>query len=188
MSTDAATRLVTADELAEISSAGQRCELIRGEVVYMSPAFSTHGRVAMRLGTRLSYFIEGQGLGTTFAAETGFLIGRDPDTVRAPDAAFVSTELLERVGPAEKFFPAAPTLAVEVASPNDSAKEVDAKARMWIAAGSEQAWVALPSRKTVTIYDKSGGVRILGENETLDGGDMLPGFELSVSEVFSGIV
>ena len=123
----------TADQLFEAPDLG-RCELLRGELVMMSPAGSKHGVIALRIGGLLMDFVEPRGLGVVFGAETGFCIASNPDTVRAPDVAFVRRERIGG-GLPEGFFPGAPDLAVEVLSPNDRASEVLAKVRDWLAAG-----------------------------------------------------
>ena len=105
---------MTADELLAMPSDGYRYELIRGELRQMSPAGSQHGKIAARIGRRLGQFVEENSLGETYAAETGFIIDTAPDTVRAPDASFVSQKRVEAVGETEKIFPGPPDLAIEV--------------------------------------------------------------------------
>src|SRR5947209_12887002 len=85
------TRL-TAEEFFAMSFPDERTELVRGEVIRMSPAGGEHGDVAMNIGGLLWAYVRPNRLGRVAAAETGFLIARDPDTVRAPDAAFISNE------------------------------------------------------------------------------------------------
>lgn len=110
---------VTAEELLEIPDDGLRRELIRGEVRTMAPEGNVHGRITMNVSTSLDQNVRANGLGVVFAAETGFKISTNPDTVRAPDAAFVRQERVEAVGEAEGYWPGAPELALEVVSPND---------------------------------------------------------------------
>jgi Uma2 family endonuclease len=98
-------------------------------------------------------------LGRTYAAETGFVISRNPDTVLAPDAAFVNRERVEVVGQTGGYFPGAPDLAVEVLSPNDTHTEVTEKALAWLDAGSRLVLVADPQRRAVTVADRPRGYR-----------------------------
>src|SRR6185503_12857780 len=118
---------VTADQLLEMPDDGLRRELVRGEVRVMTPAGSQHGRIAAQILVRLSVYVAERGLGTVYAAETGFKLASDPDTVRGPDVAFVTRERAEAVGDTEKYWPGAPDLVVEVLSPDDRYHEVDEK-------------------------------------------------------------
>ena len=151
----------------------------------LSPAGSEHGRIVARFTVRLGMFVEQHLVGTVFGAETGFRIGHDPDTVRAPDVAFVTAG---RIGGklARGFFPGAPDLAVEVLPPDDRAGEVLAKVQDWLDAGCLAVWVADPRTRTVTVYRSRTEIVVLGESETLSGGDLLPDFSLPVSELFQG--
>ncbi|MEM7315631.1 MAG: Uma2 family endonuclease, partial [Planctomycetota bacterium] len=131
------THISTAEQLATLPSDGNRYELIEGILYMMSPAGSDHGRVAMTIGALLYQHVKSHRLGETFAAETGFRISSDPDTVRAPDAAFVSQARLDASPPdGTSYLPLAPDLVVEVISPNDVFAEVERKASQWLAAGS----------------------------------------------------
>lgn len=184
--TTAAPLLVTADELAT-EYRQQRCELVEGKVRLMSPAGFGHGTLAARIATALSYCVERQSLGAVVGAETGFRIDRDPDTVLAPDAAFIKQARIEEIGFTESFFPEAPALAVEVTSPGDTAEEVDDKSRRWLAAGCEMVWVVYPRGRSVTVYKSLDDVRILTGDAALDGGELLPGFSYPLAELFAGL-
>jgi len=179
-----AARITTADELLRMPDDGFRYDLVEGELHKMTPAGSEHGAIAQSLGWRLGKFVEDHGLGQVFAAETGFLIGRDPDTVRAPDVAFARKEQVERCGLPSTFFPEAPALVVEVVSPDDTAEKVDAKIRNWLSAGSELAWVVYPGGRTVTVYRSLDEIRVLTEQDQLDGENVVPGFQRRVADIF----
>jgi Uma2 family endonuclease len=174
--------ITSAEQLFAAGNLG-RCELVRGELIMMSPAGASHGRIVLNLSTPLDMFVRQHSLGMVFAAETGFRIGQNPDTVRAPDVAFVSAE---RSGGelAPGFFPGPPDLAVEVLSPEDRAGEVLAKVQDWLAAGCRAVWVVDPRTQTVTVYRGPHDIAVLGRTETLDGGGLLPGFSLPVSQMF----
>jgi Uma2 family endonuclease len=120
-----ASHTTTADELLKLPRGKVRYELVKGELQSMSPAGSEHGAVTLRLSTLLDQFVTDRGLGLAFGAETGFLIHRDPDTVRAPDLAFVGQERIPPESPPQGFWPGAPDLAVEVVSPGDVVREID---------------------------------------------------------------
>ncbi len=177
-------RPVTAEELLRTPDDGLRRELVRGEVRTMAPAGSVHGRIAMNLAWSLADHVKSRSLGVVFAAETGFKISSDPDTVRAPDAAFVRRERVEAVGDTEGYWPGAPDLAVEVASPNDRFAEVEEKVAGWLSAGTGMVFVANPHGKTVTVRRSEREAVILSEGETVEGGEVVPGWTLPVADVF----
>lgn len=185
-SADVRTTPMTAHELALLSPE-QPCELVRGELRMMSPSKGPHGVVAGKVFGLLYPHVASGRLGEMFAAETGFLIERDPDTVRAPDVAFVRQARIDVIGVPDAYFPEAPTLAVEVVSPNDQAERVHEKARMWIEAGCEAVWLVWPEDRSVTDYRSLDNIRVLKESETLTGGDAVPGFSVRVGDLFVGL-
>lgn len=184
------TRLITADELLVMppyDENGHQCrfELIRGELKVMSLTKPLHGVICARLAAALINFVEANDLGMAFGAETGFVVERDPDSVLGADAAFVSHERLATVENLEKFFPFAPDLAVEVLSPGNTVREINEKVAMYFAAGSQAVWVFNPKKRTTAVYTSPTDVRILSEQDTLDGGEVLPGFTLELSKLFA---
>ncbi|HEY2253633.1 MAG TPA: Uma2 family endonuclease [Planctomycetaceae bacterium] len=178
-------RVMTADELLQLPRGRFRYELIKGELLTMSPAGSAHGAITQRLSTLLDQYVTANGLGLVFGAETGFLIATRPDTVLAPDIAFVSARRIPATGLPEGFWPGAPDLAVEVVSPGDSTREVDEKVAAWLTAGSEMVWVVRGRPKTVTVHHVGGKPEVLGVNDVLEGGSTLPGFRCRVADIFS---
>jgi len=127
------TSAMTAEQLFAIPDDGQghRHELIEGVKRMLSPAGGQHGMIAARILRKLGNYVEEHRLGAVFAAETGFLISRDPDTVRAPDAAFVRQERLDEAGTVAGYCPGAPDLAIEVLSPSDTYTLVESKSLGW---------------------------------------------------------
>ena len=121
----------------------------------------------------------------TCGAETGFLVERDPDTVRGPDVGFVRAERLLNIANPEKHLPFAPDFAVEVRSPSDQEDEVAEKAQMWLKAGSLLVWVADPERRTITVHRPDAEPVTLCENDEIDGGDVIPGFRCRVADFFA---
>lgn len=185
MSTTATAKIMTADELLRLPSGEFRYELLDGILHTMSPAGFNHGVFANLIGYFLTDFVRKHRLGIVLGAETGYILRRNPDTVRAPDASFVSTATLNRVGrPSRGFFVGAPDLAVEVLSPDDRPAYVDEKTRDWFAAGTQAVWNIDPKLKTVTIYCAADGYRVLTEQDTVDGSPVLPGFPCPVKEIF----
>jgi Uma2 family endonuclease len=178
-------RPVTAEELLRTPDDGLRRELVHGEVRVMTPAGHRHGRVAMGIGSRLDQHVRENGLGAVYAAETGFKIASHPDTVRAPDVAFVRRERVEEVGDAEGFWPGAPDLAVEVVSPDDSYGEVEEKVFDWLSAGCRMVVVVNPRKRTATVYRSRSDIVVLTEDESLDGGEVVPGWRIPVRQIFA---
>jgi Uma2 family endonuclease len=190
--TTTTTHPVTADELLtmpERDEQGNYCplELVRGEVKRMSPAGGTHGLLCARLAARLTVFAEDNQLGDVFGAETGFIVERDPDSVLGADASFVSRERMATVANVNEFLPFAPDLAVEVLSPSNTVSEMDEKIALYFAAGSRMVWIVNAKRRTVSVYTSPFEVRILREGDTLEGGDVLPGFSYELSKLFAAL-
>ncbi len=175
---------ITADELLKMPRGKLRYELIRGRLLTMSPAGSEHGVVTMRLSLIIGQFIAAQNLGVVFGAETGFVLEHDPDTVRAPDIAFLRLNQIPDGGIPQGYWPGAPDLAVEVVSPNDTVRGVEEKAAAWIQFGARGVWIVNPRSKTVTVYDSDRASRVIGGGDVLDGGEILPGFHCLIADIF----
>ncbi|MHB8970056.1 MAG: Uma2 family endonuclease [Pirellulaceae bacterium] len=176
--------LMTAEQLAEVSQDGKCCELVQGELRMMSPAGNEHGRITVRLTWRIAQHVEREKLGVVFAAETGFLLHSDPDTVRAPDLAFVTKARQEQTGQVEGYWPGAPDLAVEVVSPNDSFSGMEEKALAWLAAGACVVWIVDPRQKHVTVYRDRDDIVVLEADAALAEPVLLPGWQVRVGEIF----
>jgi Uma2 family endonuclease len=173
---------LTAEELLAVRVPNKRVELVRGALVVREPAGYTHGRVAMNLAIRLGAFLEGTGLGQLVAAETGFTLTRRPDTVRAPDLAFIRRARLP--DPEPTGFPdLAPDLVVEVRSAGDRPGELLAKVADWLTAGTRLVWVVDPARREVRVYRGDGTESVLSAADALDGEDVVPGFTCSLTAV-----
>ena len=168
-----------------MSGGDMRYELVKGELYEMPPAGASHGSVAMQIGALLSVHVNAHRLGWTFAAETGFVLGRNPDTVRAPDASFVGRDRLPAGELTAGFLELAPDLAVEVVSPGDREREVRDKVKSWLGAGTRTVWVLYPATHRVTVCQAARGVVTLSSEDTLDGGDVVPGFSCVVGDLFS---
>src|SRR5213078_1972868 len=159
--------LMTADELLRTHVPDKRSELVRGVLVVREPAGSRHGLVTMNLGAELAVYAKQTGAGGVYAAETGFKLASNPDTVRAPDIAFVTRERLPP--PATTGYPAlAPDLAVEVLSPGDRPGEVLARVADWLSAGTRLVWVVDPERRLARDYRHDGSEAIVTAEGALD--------------------
>lgn len=175
---------LTAGELERLSLPDKQVELVRGRLVVREPPGTWHGRIAARLGARVSAHAERLGLGEVFGQDTGFKIHADPDTVRAPDLAFVRrdrVDQIERRGYAEL----APDLVAEILSHDDRPAEVLAKIADWLDAGVRLVWVIDPERSEARVYRSDGTLAVLGTAEALDGEDVLPGFACRLPEILT---
>jgi Uma2 family endonuclease len=178
------TTLLTADDLLAMPDDGYRYELDKGKLVRLPMSSNESSDVAGGILSALRVYAYPRKLGRVTGADGAYILRRDPYTVRIPDVAFV---LADRMPPREKrrrFLELAPDLAVEVVSPTDSANDVHEKVLQYLDVGVQLVWVVHPIRRTVTVYTKDRIAHVLDENDTLDGGDVLPGFALPVSEVF----
>jgi Uma2 family endonuclease len=149
----------------------------------MSPAGSRHGRIAARLLVRITNHVEQHRLGETYAAQTGFLIQRSPDTVRAPDVAFVASNRLIDYADHVGYLPLAPDLVAEVMSPGDSSSEVETKVQAWLDAGVKVVLVVDPLSSTVRVH-RNNQVQV-HSGGLVDLGDVLSELELDVAELFA---
>jgi Uma2 family endonuclease len=174
---------VSAEELLSMPDDGFRYELVRGELRQMPPAGGEHGLVAVDAATSLNQYVKAHNLGRVFAAETGFKLASSPDTVRAPDVAFVRRERFEQVGVTQGYWPGAPDLALEVISPNDTYTEVFEKVSAWLNAGTRLVLVADPRKRAVAVYRSLSDFDILTEGE-VDGGEVVPGWHMPLQDIF----
>ena len=176
--------LLTANDLWKLVADGSRYELSKGELLPMTPVGWRHGKIVIRFGRMLDQYVEEKGLGAV-GTEVGFRLTRDPDTVRAPDIAFVAQNRLPKGAAVEKFVEFAPDLAVEVLSPEDTVSEIQKKVEEYLAAGVPLVWVVDPANQKVTVYRSLQDIKILSADQQLDGGDILPGFCLKIAQIFA---
>ena len=189
MTTLVAERLMTAEEFAEtIDPPGLTSELVCGKVVYMPPAKTNHGYYGTQVGYFLSTFFRPLGLGIS-TGEGGYILSRNPDSVRAPDAAFLSADRVPADWPeTEGYIEGAPSLAVEVVSPRNTRTDIALKVAQYLAAGSERVWEVRPRQRTVTVHRRGAPARTAGVGETLtsdDAGFTIDGFLLPVADIFA---
>jgi Uma2 family endonuclease len=179
-----AGRLLTAEEFWALPDVpGKRFELVRGEPVEVPAAGGKQGLIVGGLCYLLDAFVSPRRLGYVFGDGVGYILARDPDLVRIPNASFVARERVPADGIPEGFWPFAPDLAVEIVSPTDRAEELQGKVREYLAAGARLVWVIWPRLRLVTVHEADGGYRQLGPDDELDGGDLLPGFRVRVADL-----
>ncbi len=176
------TRTYTADELQRLRLPGKRLELVRGLLIVREPAGYRHGYVAAELGHRLAVHVKADDLGQVLAAETGFKLAAQPDTVRAPDVAFISRERTPEPQPTG-YAELAPDLVVEVLSPDDRPGAVLAKVGDWLEAGTRLVWVVDPERRRVRVYRADGSESVVTVGGILDGEDVVPGFTCPLDSI-----
>ena len=177
-------QITTAGELERMPDDGCRYELVRGELRKMPPAGDEHGDIAGTLSGFLLMHVRPNKLGKVYAAETGFKLATDPDTVRAPNVAFIRQERIDAMGRIRGFRSGAPDLVAEIISPNDVYAEVEEKVADWLDAGVRMVVVVNPRQRTVTVYRSRSDILVLREGDVLKGGDVVPGWALRVGELF----
>jgi Uma2 family endonuclease len=177
-------RVVTADELMRMPDDGYSYELVQGRLIRMPKPGALHGIIGTRLFSALIRVVEEHDLGAVFPQDTGFKLTANPDTVRAPDLAFVTRDRVASVGFPEGFWPGAPDLAVEVRSPHDSLRELAAKAGDYLSHGSRLVWLIDPRRQEVTVFRPGHEPVTLVRADTLSGSDVVPDFQLPVVRLF----
>jgi Uma2 family endonuclease len=176
------TELLTAEGLLAIDIPGKSTELVRGYLIVREPPSTYHGVVSMRLGSMVQEFVRKNDLGVVCGQDTGFKIRSNPDTVRAPDVAFVAKHRAPSI-PRRGYAALAPDLVAEVVSPDDRPGELLAKVGDWLEAGVRLVWVIDPPRGEAHVHRPDGSISVLIDEETLDGEDVLPGFHCTVSEL-----
>ncbi|PDW04469.1 Uma2 family endonuclease [Candidatus Viridilinea mediisalina] len=177
------TELLTAEGFAALPASELRQELVFGEVVETMPPGRKHGRIALKIGKLIDNWAEA-GLGGESGVEAGFILARDPDLVRSPDAYYVRAERLPAGGDDEGFWHIPPDLAVEVVSPSDSAEDLRQKVQEYLKAGTPLVWVVYPRTREVVAHTPDGLARSFGAEDTLSHAQVLPGFSLVVKELF----
>lgn len=174
-------RITVADLLA-MPDDGKRHELVAGELIELPPPILEHGETQANVGRILGNFVLPRKLGKVFT-EAGFLIASDPDSVRAPDVAFISARRIA-AGRLPAYFAGAPDIAVEIVSPSSSEPEALARALMWLDAGSAIVWMLYPDSRSAKVYRPGRNVAILGADGVLDAAPVLEGFSARVADLF----
>lgn len=128
-------------------------------------------------------YAEAHKLGIVGGADWDFKLGTNPDTVRAPDAAFVRADRVPPDGLPPGFWPGAPDLAVEVVSASNTFAEMLEKSQQYLDAGTRLVWLVEPVPRRVTVFQLGERPRFLAADDVLDGGNVLPGFRLLLSEI-----
>lgn len=176
-------RLVTAEDLEKRPDDDCRYELVEGRVVRMSPVGGVHAGVTAALLVRLTQHCKPRHLGAV-VTELGFTLAIDPDTVRAPDVAFIRRERIPATGLPKGFWQGPPDLAVEVLSPGDRLSDVRDKAEEYLRWGARIVLVLDPDERTVTACRRAAPPITLRGDEVVDLDDVVPGFRCGAREIF----
>ncbi len=160
-----------------------RCELINGEIIHLAPAGAEHGFIGNQVAYLLTDHVRKHRLGRVYTAETGFIIARNPDTIRAPDAAFVRADRLP-AEPRRGYFDGPPDLAVEIVSPHDTLSEINRKVEQWLEAGVVSVWVVDPPNRLMQVYRKNQPALLYRDGDQLTDEPTLPNLVLSITDVF----
>ncbi len=183
-------RLMTAEELWDMPDIpGKQLELVRGELIEVPTPGAIHNVIADVIADVIRHFLRvfvtERRLGIVFGDNMGYVLQRGPDTVRVPDVSFVAWERVPETGIPEGSWLIPPDLAVEVVSPNDHANDMYDKAREYVESGVRIVWVLWPKRRAVSVHTRDAKTAELGPDDTLDGGDVLPGFSVRVGDLFA---
>jgi len=180
---------ISAERFFEIAGSpeyGDRIvELVEGEMVEMPLPSGEHGEVLAILTIKIGNHVLENNLGRIATGDTGFILERNlngRDTVRGMDLAFISRFKAPAPLP-NTFVDYAPDMAVEVISPSNEAADIRLKIRQLLAGGTALVWIVYPDLRIVDVHTQEGA-STLEEGDTLNGGDVLPGFELPVLQIF----
>lgn len=184
MPSAAAPDLLTADDLLRLHSQGVRGELVRGLLHETMSSGIRHGKIAVRLSAKLFNFVEPRRLGTLVGSDSGVWLERDPDTVREPDLAFFSAEVMPLDADIPGYAEVTPVLVAEIRSPSDSLRHVAERAAMWLSHGVSLVWIVHPETRSVDVHRAGRPVSVIADNGTLDGGEVLEGFSCNLAEIF----
>lgn len=181
------TRSMTIAELERNGAPDGLWELIDGELVEVNATGEEHASITFKLILRLGNHVMANRLGIVVLPDTGIVVSEQRQTVRLPDVGFIRGDRLPADRNRRGFFRVVPDLVVEVRSPKDTRSELMAKGMMWLEAGAKLVWLIDPLIETVTELGRKRAPRELGRDAMLDGGDVVPGFRMHVSELFSNL-
>ena len=175
--------LLTAEQLEKFSRDDRRYELVRGRLVQMSPVGFEHGRTVASVLHLLTAHLRSRGIGLA-VPEVGFILHRRPDTVRAPDVAFVARDRLPNRDE-RGFFKGPPDAALEVLSPDDRPPEIRAKIDDYLGSGVRLVVIIDPRTKTVILHRRAASPSTFSDDDDIiDMSDILEGFRCTVREIF----
>lgn len=178
------SKRMTADELLLLPDDGRRYELVNGELIQMPPTGAEHSSILIQLGGILNAYVRENDLGVVGGGDVGVVVRENPDTVIAPDLAFISKGRIPAGAVPKGYWRLTPDLVVEIISPSEILRESGEKAERWLAEGARMVWLVNPRRRDVTVYRPSARPQVLTEADELDGHDVVPGFRCGVAKIF----
>lgn len=173
---------LTLEEFSRLPDDGNKHELSEGRLIVMPPVKSLHTLVALAILEALQAYLREQPIGRAIP-EAGYVLSRNPLTVRQPDISVLSTDRIHATGD-DDYFEGSPEVAIEVVSPSDTAQELAIKVEQYLRFGAKQVWIVFPKPRQIHVHEPGAHRMVLEESEVLTGGDVLPGFSVKVADLF----
>ena len=174
---------MTADDLRGQVTQSNRSELTRGQRVNAPPADSQRAVIVATLQQRLQAYLARTGAGRIFAGDLGFVLRRDPDTVRIPDVAFVRRHRCKHMAESDDLYEGTPDLAVVLMAPNAPEGDLEDRLQDYLRARTPLIWVVNAELQSVVVH-RHGDRRALFRGDTIESDELFPGFFLPVIDVF----
>lgn len=174
---------ITAEQLPSIDDDLHRVELLEGRLRIMEPGGTPHSVSTLAVARLLGSWIHGKGIGIALSGAPGFIVHRDPDTVRAPDFAFIRRERVPDPLP-EGYPEMVPDFGIEIVGRRDHVDGVNEKAQWWLGEGVAEVWVLDPRSEAATVHRAGTKTRDLGPDQTIEASGPLAGFSCRVAELF----
>lgn len=178
-------RLVTAEQFwAMPEPLDRRIELVNGHVAELFGLTAQQGLIVGNVCHALHQHVERDDLGLVFGSGLGYVLGREPDSVRMTNVSFVPWDSIPEGGVPDWFVEGVPLIAVQVIGPYDQADDLEERVSHFLGAGTRQVWILRPQSREVEVRTSDRVERRLGSNDWLDGGEVLPGFRVPVADLF----
>jgi Uma2 family endonuclease len=175
---------LTFEDAARLDPDQYAGEIVDGEWIPMTRNTWRHGEVVRNVTFVLTLYMREHREWTVAAGDPGTKLRSIQTTLRGPDVAIIRADRRPTGRGAEGWLDGAPELAVEVTGETQKSTRLARKALEYLAAGSQMVWVVDPDEELVMVFTSGGHLQVLGSEEMLDGGDVLPGFSCKVSEFF----
>lgn len=179
-----AATLLSAEDFARVAEMLGPCELVKGEIVAMSPGGARHSRVTGNAFRLVDAHCRAKGFGRALTGEAGVIVARRPDTVRGADVAVISYERLPKDSLADGFLTAPPELVVEVLSRDTSWEKMEEKVAEYQAFGVDLVWVLDPQTASLRVYPRGGASSVLHGADEASAEPIVPGLRVPVAQFF----
>jgi len=179
-------------DLADLTDDSYTYEIVEGKLIRMPGSGVDASRIGARLLIALGGYVDAHGLGDVLGADGTYDLtqpGDPTDTALVPDVSFCATGRLPARGTAgaRSYAKLAPDLAAEIVSPSQYRKEMEDKARLYIARGVRLHWIVWPNRQEVDVWrpaSPDAPIQTLTLADSLDGLDVVPGFTYALAKLF----